>query len=148
MQFQGEDVTQSKPSRSLLDAKTEKTKHKMEKLAKVRSKVQVQRRQQPPREAALVAAAVAAARSSEDEFFHSDSEDLTSDSDCSVGSRASYDYEEDLQGFNYVTDSDFQDGLTGMDKQEFNAKHKKKKTFSGSTKGHNNSYITKMSNKR
>ena len=74
---------------SLLDAKTEKTKHKQEKIAKVRSRVHVQRRQQPPREAALVAAAVAAARSSEDEFSHSDSEDLTSDSDCSDGSRAS-----------------------------------------------------------
>ena len=111
-----------------MGAKAEKTKNRQEKLAKVNSKIQVERRQQPKREAALTAAAVAAARSSEDEFS-SDSEDLTSDSDCSVGSRASYDYEEDLQGFNYVTDSDFQDGLTGMDKQEFNAKHKKKKVF-------------------
>merc|ERR1712002_1212468 len=76
--FKGKRVTQSKLSRSLLDAKTEKTIHKKEKLAKVMSKIQVERRQQPKREAALTAAAVAAARLSEDEFSHSDSEDLTS----------------------------------------------------------------------
>ena len=102
-----------------MEAKAEKTRHAQEKLAKVNSKIQVERRQQPQREAALTAAAVAAARSSEDEFSHSDSEDLTSDSDCSVGSRASYDFEEDLMGFNDFTDSDFQDGLTGMDKHAF-----------------------------
>ena len=103
-----------------MDAKTEKIKQKQDKLAKVRSKVHVQPRHQPPREAALVAAAVAAAaRSSEDEFS-SDSDDLTSDSDCSVGSRASYDFEDDL--ITDFTDSDFQDGLTGMDKHTFKKK--------------------------
>ena len=99
-----------------MDAKDEKIKQKQDKLAKIRSKVHVQPRHQPPREAALVAAAVAAAaRSSEDEFS-SDSSDY-SDSDCSTGSRATYDFEDDL--ITDVTDSDFQDGLTGMDKHTF-----------------------------
>ena len=84
-----------------MEAKAEKTKHAQEKLAKVKSKIQVEPRKQPQREAALTAAAVAAARSSEDEFYHSDSEGFASDSDCSDGSRASYDYENDLQGCTY-----------------------------------------------
>ena len=100
-----------------MEAKAEKTKHAQEKLAKVKSKIQIERRQQPQREAALTAVAVAAARSSEDEFCHSDSEGFASDSDCSDGSRASYDYEKDLRACaSYLTDTDFQDGLSGVDK--------------------------------
>ena len=127
--FKGRRVTHTKLNNSLLGAKAEKTKHRQEKLAKVKSKIQVERRQQPQREAALTAAAAAAARASEDEFSYSDSEGFTSDSDCSDGSRASYDYEKDLRAWTYLTDTDFMEGLSGVDKQEFNEKHKAKKRF-------------------
>ena len=116
----------------MLDFKAEKAKIAQDKLAKVKEKISVTPRKQPPREAAAAAAAAEEEEEeeSECELVHSDSEDIQSESDISNESTDSYGYDEVLKSMvSYCTDSEYQDLLSGVDKEEFNERHKEKIKF-------------------
>ena len=119
-------ANQNKIVKNMLEVKAEKAKIAQDKLARVKEKISVTPRKQPHREAA----AADADEESEGKLVHSDSEDFQSESDISIGSSESYDYDKEFKSMMpYCTDSEFQDGLSGVDKEEFNEKHKTKKNL-------------------
>ena len=127
-------ANQNKIVKTMLEVKAEKAKLAQDKLARVKEKISVPPRKQPHREAAAAAAAAVAAAAadadeeSEGELVHTDSEDIQSD--ISIESSDSYDYDKVLQSMvSYCTDSEFQDLLSGVDKEEFNERHKAKRKF-------------------
>ena len=80
-----------------------------------------------PLAAAATAAAAAEEEESEGELFQWDSEDIQSESDISIESSDSYGYDQVLQSMvSYCTDSEYQDLLSGVDKDEHNEGHKEK----------------------
>ena len=119
----------------MLDFKAEKAKIAQDKLTKVKERISVKPRKQPPREAVAAAAAAAAAAATaaaeeeerELDIVHSDSEDI--DSDISNDSTDSYGLDEVYKSIgSFCTDSEYQE-LSGVDREEFNERHKKKRKF-------------------
>ena len=90
-----------------MEGKNERNRERKDKLNKALSKFSVPLRSQPPRNSAVVPAVDVM-----DDSDISSDESEASDLD-SVGSKASYDPEQDLRD---NTDSDWTDGLTGEDK--------------------------------
>ena len=113
----------NKMARDIIEYKAEKAKNIKEKLHRDRDRISVNPRKQPPREAA--AAAAAAAELQYIEMVHSDSEDL--DSDISTDSYGLDDVYGQVGA--YCTDTEFHELNSGVEREEFMEKTKKKQKF-------------------